>query len=87
MADDNVTSLGAARALKNADNRLWGPVDCLEDALKDVKDKPCDKLLIVRVYTENDTYKIGYHCAQLRASEIIAVLEVTKAFILEEMGY
>jgi hypothetical protein len=87
MSDENVTSLNVARALKNADNRLWSPADCLQDALNDIKDKPCDKLLVIRIDTTGDKFSVGYHAAQLKASEIVATLEIMKAYILQEMGY
>lgn len=85
--DDKVTSLGLHRALKSADNRLWGPVDCLQDCLNDVKDKPCDKLVIIRINTQGDVFDVGYHAAQIKASEILAALECLKIHILQEMGY
>lgn len=85
--DEKITSLTAARAIKQADNRLWGPVDCLEAALKDVKEKPCDRLVVIRIDTADETFTVGYHAAQIKGSEIIAALEILKAVILEEMGY
>lgn len=91
MGDDNVTSLGVVRALKEADNRLWSVADCLQDALNDAKDKPYDKVVVVRITTTNErgeaVFNVGYHAAQMKASEIIAALEILKIQIMEEMGY
>ena len=91
MPDDKVTSLGAHRALKEVDNRLWSVADCLQDALNDVKSMPCDKVVVIRITTTNDkgedVFNVGYHAAQIKASEILAALEIMKYQIIEEMGY
>jgi len=83
------TSLAAARALKARDNTLWTPAECLVDCFEDIQSgkAPCDKLLIVRVDTLDEKFNIGYHCANMKASEILAALECVKAQILHEMGY
>jgi hypothetical protein len=85
----NVSSLAVARALKSHDNRQWTPIDCLADAILDIKSgkTPCDKLIVVRINTNEDKFDVGYHCANMKASEMIAALEILKAFILDEMGY
>jgi hypothetical protein len=89
----DTVSLGAKRAFKANDNRLWSPVECLEDCVRDIQsgETPCDRLLVLRLTTKNakgeDIFNIGYNCAGLKGSEIIALLEVAKAMLLEEMGY
>ena len=90
MSDDNVTSLGAARALKASDNRLWSPVECLEDCIRDIQSgvSPTEKLLVLRLDTKKgETFNVGYNAAGLKGSEILAMLECAKATILQEMGY
>jgi hypothetical protein len=89
MSDDNVRSLNIARALKGADNRLWSPVDCLQDAIADVEkgDKPCNKLIVIRIFADDEKFDVGYHSANIKASEIISALECLKLHILQEMGY
>ena len=90
---DDVPSLAAARALKAGDNRLWSPLDCLRDCIKDIEtgDRPCDKILILRLVTaadaKGDKFDVGYNAARLKGSEILAMLECVKAQILCEMGY
>ena len=87
---DKITSLGTKRALKSGDNRAWTPVECLLDCAEDIRSgaTECDKLLILRLNTKDGaTFDVGCNAAQLKASEIIAVLEVAKAMILEDMGY
>lgn len=86
---DNIQSLGAARALKSGDNRLWSPLDCLEDCVLDIRSgkTPCDKLLILRLDTKDGKFNVGYNAAGLKGSEILALLECAKMQILQEMGY
>lgn len=82
-------SLAAARALKAHDNRLWTPVDCLNDAIADIEkgDKPCNKLVVIRIHADDDKFDVGYHSANIKASEILAAVECLKLHILQEMGY
>lgn len=93
MPDDGPVSLGAHRALKEADNRAWTPVECLRDAITDIESgkSPCDKLLILRIHIksakDDDVFNVGYHAANIKASEILAALECAKAQVLQEMGY
>jgi hypothetical protein len=84
-------SLGAKRALKTNDNRQWTPVECLLDCLNDIQSgkTSCNKLLVLRLDTDDggEKFSLGYHAANIKASEILAALEVAKAIILQEMGY
>ena len=87
---DNIKNLGAKRAEKTRDNRAWSPLDCLRDCIYDVETDrtPCDKLLILRIDTKDgEVFNVGYNAANLKASEILAVLECAKAMVLQEMGY
>jgi hypothetical protein len=86
---DNVTSLGAKRALATGDNRLWTPVDCLRDAIKDIEsgERPANKLIVLRVNTNEINFDVGYSSANIRASEMLAAIECLKIQILQEMGF
>ena len=86
---DNITSLGTQRALKNSDNRAWTPLECLRDCIYDIETNhsPCDKLLILRIDTNDEKFNVGYHACNIKASEILAALECAKAQVLQEMGY
>lgn len=88
MSDD-IPSLSAIRALKTQDNRLWSPVDCLRDCIKDIEsgETPTEKLLILRINAQDLKFNVGYNAANIKASEILAALECVKAQILQEMGY
>jgi hypothetical protein len=92
MADDNVMSLGAARATAAGDNRLWSPVECLEEAVRDVKSGriTADKVVVIflNTGTEDDPdFNVDYYVAKTKASQILAALECVKSKILAEMGY
>lgn len=86
---DNVTSLGAARALAAGDNRLWSPVDCLRDAIKDIEggERPANKLIVLRINADDTQFDVGYSSANIKASEMLAAIECLKIQILQEMGF
>jgi hypothetical protein len=86
MAD--VHNLNAARADKAQDNTLLSPADCLEDALQEVRSgvRVCDKLVVLTLDTTGDGYGMGYYASNIKASEIIALCEATKARMLRLMG-
>jgi hypothetical protein len=89
MSDDKVTSLAAARAVKSEDNRLWSPLDCLEEAIRDLKAGKikADKLIVTFVDTDEQSFTVHHYSANIKASEILAALVCMNARILEEMGY
>lgn len=82
-------SLGAVRAQKSKDNRLWTPIECLQDAIRDIQsgETICDKVFVIRVDTREEKFNIGYNAANISASQVLAALECAKAQILQEMGY
>jgi hypothetical protein len=84
---DNVTSLGAARAIAAHDNRLWTPIECLFDAIEDEKKKPSDKIVVIRIDTKDDEFTVGYNAAKIKCSEILAAIEILKFTLMKEMGY
>ena len=87
--NDVPTSLGAARALKASDNRLWTPVECLRDVIHDIESErvKVHRLLVLRVNTDDEKFDVGYSAAGAKGSEILAMLECAKAMVLQEMGY
>ena len=89
MNDDNIKSLGAVRALKQQDNRLWSPIECLTDCIRDIEkgEVHCDKIMVIRIDMRDEKFSVGYNCAQIKASEMLAAMEITKAMLLQEMGY
>jgi hypothetical protein len=88
MNNDNITSLGAARAIKAHDNRLWTPIECLSDTIEEEKKTPSDKLVIIRIDTKGgDVFSVGYSAAGIKCSEILAAIEILKFTLMKEMGY
>jgi hypothetical protein len=87
---DNVTSLEVHRALKERDNRLWSPTECLRDAIASIENgsTPCDALFVLRLNRgDGDAFNVGYNAANLVGSVALAMLEVGKTLILQDMGY
>ena len=84
---DNVESLAAQRAIKAGDNKLWTPVDCLQDCINDFRsDKEnANKLVIVTIFAEPNKFNVGYAASNISASEMLAALEILKAKIIKEM--
>lgn len=88
MAEDNVTSLGAVRADKNADSRHWTAVECLEEAIRMVKAGEFkQKVIVVSLDTDDDSFTIDFLAAHISASQVVALSECLKARILAHMGY
>lgn len=85
-----VTNLNAARADREDDNRLQTPVDCLEVAATNIRSgkTPCDKLVVLRLDTgpEGNHYDVGFNISNMKASEVIALLEVAKMKMLQSMS-
>lgn len=88
---DNVTSLGAARAIASGDNRLWTPIECLEDAIRDIKSgtMKADGVVVMFVDrgTDHTMFNVGHYSANIKASEIISAAEILKVKLFNDMGY
>ncbi|MBW3099246.1 hypothetical protein [Pseudohoeflea coraliihabitans] len=84
-----VTSLNAARALRDNDNSHMTPADALRFALEGIEseDIKCNKMLVLSLNTERcpDSYDTGWIAANLSGSEIIALLEIVKIRLSELM--
>lgn len=86
---DDVTSLNVARAIRDGDNSLLSPLECVEDAAQEIRSgaRTCDKVIVVTVDTSSDRFAVGFYAAQIRASEMVAALEALKTRILTQMGF
>lgn len=87
----DVVSLNAARADRENDNTLLTPVDALRDVIAKIGtgQTVCDKLLVLHLDTgaDGDRYDIGFNASNMRASEMLALLEVAKVVVLRQMNY
>ena len=88
---DNVTSLGAKRAIESGDNRLWTVTECLEEAIRDLKsgEMKADGIVVMFVDrgTDHTSFKVGHYSANIKASEIISAVEILKVKSLHDIGY
>jgi hypothetical protein len=85
----DIRSINTIRADRENDNTLLSPVECLEDAAQDLRSgkTKCDKLLVLRLNTSDHGYAIGFNASHLRASEIVALLEIAKTVFLRQMNF
>jgi hypothetical protein len=84
-----VTSLGARRAVEAGDNRLWTPVECLHDVIREIENGTvsANGVLVLHLTKTDTTFDVGYSSSNIKSSEMLAMLEIAKQVILEEMGY
>jgi len=86
----NIANLGAHRATKAHDNRLWSPVECLQDCIQQIENGEIEveRMLVLRVNKgEVETFNVGYNACNINGSTAVALLEVAKCLILADMGY
>lgn len=76
-------------ATASANSTHWSVEQMLSDALREITsgERMATKAIVLFLDDSNESYKVGYHNAGLSASQIISLLEVGKAVMLEEMGY
>lgn len=69
---DNVVHIAGA----GADNRSLSPIQALEWAIKDIQsgERACNRLLIITLDDTNGQYHSGYYAANIKQSEILALL-------------
>lgn len=84
---DNIESLAAHRAKVLDDNTLLTPLDCARALTKVLEDHEFPKMLVVLLNDRDDGYAVDVHAANMRCSEMLALLEVARISILAEMGY
>jgi len=84
-----VRSLNAVRADRANDNSLLSPSECLGDTARELEagELVATKALVLLLDTgEGDDYGVAFRSSNLRVSEMIALIEVAKARLLEMMG-
>ena len=81
-------NINVARADKENNNTLLTPADCLEGTLAEIKNgKRCDRLLILTLSEGGDgrDYDNGFRACNLSCSQMLSLLEVTKADVHDIM--
>jgi hypothetical protein len=91
MDNGKVVNLGAERALRENDNAAWSPAECLDNAADEVRsgERLCDRVLILFLDKGPDglEFTVGWQAANMQSSEMIALMEITKARLITEMGF
>lgn len=86
-----VRHINVLRADRDNDNTLVSPLECLEDAAEDLRTgkRNCDKLLVLFLDSGPDgrDYGTALAASNMKGSEMIALLDITKAKIRSWMGY
>ena len=84
MSDDNVINMAAS----SKSGKRWSPEQMLDEVKKDLKiGNLGDKMLCISLDTIDGRYGVGYHQSGMKASEMLALLEVAKSLIIKDMGY
>lgn len=85
----DVVSLNSARAERDDDNRHMTPADTLREALADIEsgERPATSLMALTLDTDEKQFSSGWYAANLKSSEMIALMETVKAALLRDMGY
>ena len=63
------------------------PEQALESAMERVKEAKTPKVLILLLDDATGDYNVGFRQAGMKCSEMVALLEVFKQTMLQEMGY
>lgn len=86
-----VISLNVVRADRQNDNTLLTPVEALRDVIAKIGsgETVCDKLLVLHLDTgaDGDRYDFGFNACNMKASEMLALLDVAKVVILQQMNF
>lgn len=83
------TNLNVERAIREQDNRLVSPIETLEDYAAEIAtgDEAPSRLLILGLKENEDgTFELSHRASNLRASEMLALLEMAKVNVLAQMG-
>ena len=88
----SVRPINALKADRENDNRLLNPEECLQDALADLQEgkvKATSALVLFLDTGEEDEmlYSVRYNASNLKASDMLALLEVAKIQVLKSMNY
>jgi hypothetical protein len=84
-----VRNLNVERAVRAEDNTLLSPADCLEDALNEVRSgkRDCDAVLVLTLDKRDGCFNTGFYACNIKASEMLALMEVHKTKVLRDMGF
>lgn len=84
-----IVSINTIRAIKNNDNTLLSPAECLDEAAREIRsgERNCDKILVLSLDTQDDNYHVGFYASNLKSSEVVALLEAAKLRFLRDMGF
>ena len=85
-------SLNAERAKREDDNKLISPIEALQDAIRAIEsgEVKADSLLIItldRGTNDDKLFEYEWFASRISASDILALLEVSKTGALRSMGY
>lgn len=83
-----IRSINALRADRENNNSLVTPVECLRDAIADLEsgERQANKALVLLLNAGDDgTYDFGFLASDLRSSEMVALLEVVKTYVLRSL--
>lgn len=76
-------------AAKKCDGALWSVKDMLQDAISDpqIIDGTFNKALLIKLDDKNNAYTVGFSQSEMSMSQCLALIEVVRSVILNEMGY
>ena len=80
-------SINALRAVRENDNSLLSPVECLDDAAEDLRlgEVKADKVLVIALNSKDGAYDIRWWSSNLLSSEMVALAEAFKMRALKNM--
>lgn len=83
----DVVNLAAAKAHKTGNADDWSPADMLEDLARSVRNGSSDptEAVVILLRRNGEDYDVARYVSRLRASEVVALLEVAKRDVLDTM--
>mgnify|MGYP003552283491 CR=1 FL=1 len=83
-----IIPLGTHRAMLTGNNSDQTPADCLRDALNEISsgERQCTSLLVLTLNAGDGQFGTGWYAANLRSSEMVALVEIVKLRFLAQMG-
>ena len=83
--NDKITNL----VEKTHSNDMWSIPQMLRAAADEIEQgkEPCTRAMVLTLNDPEQVYQTCYYAANISASQMLALLEVTKSRLLEEMGY
>lgn len=84
-----IRSINALKASRENDNRLMSPVECLEDALTDIREGEASpkSLLVIGLDegADGQGYEIRFWMSRLDTAQAVALMEALKFQLLSDM--